>query len=159
MNLRHTNPEYFQDITIERYRKYYKELDKYNAYRAEDYINLASITKSYVTDLFTKYANNEGLLSYSESKTPLNTVEKANYYMFIENMLSTLNQENHINQANLYLMEKTPNRLDSIVNLAKLNGYVVAENDLEHLLDFLTKVYLDNYTKSLYELQKGIGVR
>src|SRR5699024_5272300 len=120
MNLRITNPEYYQNKTIERYEDYYKQLERYNSDRAKAYINLSQELQTYISELFTRYSNREGVLSYSEGIRPLTRVEKASYFREIENIASNFTKESHINQANLLLMESNPSRMDSMLNLTKL---------------------------------------
>src|SRR5699024_12667683 len=55
-------------------------------------------------------------------------------------------------------MYSNPSRIDLTLNLNKLKSLAVSEDDSKELLDFLTGIYLDNFYKSLYEFQKGIGV-
>jgi len=158
MNLRNTNLQYYEEKTIKRYRGYYKQLDKLDRERARDYIAFSQFLQSLVTDLFTKYSDSEGKLPYSRTKQNLNQVELMNYRRELQRLRQNLTQENHLQEVDLLLSQNSVDRLNSILNLAKVALFSVAEDDSKALSDFLVGNYLDNFYKSTYELSKGLGI-
>ncbi len=158
MELRHTSPEYYAEKTVKRYKRYFRDLERHDRERASEHIALSRSIQSLVTDLFTRYANREGTLTYSEALQPLNQVEMSSYRRQLESFKAEVSNPNTINQINVLLGVNSIDRLTSVLNISRTNLLQVAEDDFNALSDFLTGTYLNNFYNSLYEVHKGLGI-
>jgi len=158
MDLRNTNSEYYEKKTISRYRGYYTQLDRLDRERARDYIAFSQMLQALVTDLFTKYSDSEGKLPYSRTKQTLNQVELMNYRSELQRIRQNLTQDKHLQELDFLISQNQVDRLSSVLNLAKVNLFSVAEDDSKALSEFLMNTYLDNFYKSTYELNRGLGI-